>query len=62
MHLSAAAGAPTIGLFGPTDATTYGPTGRLAIAVVGVSMDAITVRQVVEAGEQLLASQTGTTA
>jgi heptosyltransferase-3 len=62
MHLSAAAGAPTVGLFGPTDAKTYGPTGRLATAVVGVSMDAITVRQVVDAGEQLLASQTGTTA
>ena len=34
MHLSAAAGAPTIGLFGPTDATTYRPAGRRATAVV----------------------------
>jgi heptosyltransferase-3 len=62
MHLSAAAGAPTIGLFGPTDANTYGPTGRLATAVVGVSMEAITVQQVVEAGQQLLASKARTTA
>jgi heptosyltransferase-3 len=62
MHLSAAAGAPTIGLFGPTDANTYGPAGRLATAVVGASMDAITVRQVVETGQQLLASQTDTPA
>lgn len=54
MHLSAAAGAPTIGLFGPTDAATYAPTGRLATAVVGASMAAITVRQVVEAAERLL--------
>ena len=53
MHLAAAAGAPTIGLFGPTDANTYGPAGPLATAVVGVSMDAITVAQVVEAGERL---------
>ena len=55
MHLSAAAGAPTIGLFGPTDASTYGPAGPLATAVVGVSMDAITVAQVVEAVTQMRA-------
>ncbi len=53
MHLSAAAGAPTIGLFGPTDADTYAPAGPLAAAVVGLSMDAISVTQVVEAGEQM---------
>jgi heptosyltransferase III len=62
MHLSAAAGAPTIGLFGPTDASTYSPAGRLATSVVAVSMDAITVAQVVEASRQLFVSQTGTTA
>jgi ADP-heptose:LPS heptosyltransferase len=56
MHLAAAAGAPTIGLFGPTDAATYGPTGRAATAVIGATMDAITVRQVVCAGETLLAT------
>jgi heptosyltransferase-3 len=56
MHLAAAAGAPTIGLFGPTDAATYGPSGPAATAVIAETMDAITVRKVVEAGETLLAS------
>jgi ADP-heptose:LPS heptosyltransferase len=55
MHLSAAAGAPTIGLFGPTDATTYRPAGHRATAVVARSMDAISVPQAVEAAEKLLA-------
>jgi ADP-heptose:LPS heptosyltransferase len=54
MHLSAATGTPTIGLFGPTDAATYGPTGRLATAVVEASMAEITVQQVTEAATQLL--------
>jgi heptosyltransferase III len=56
MHLSAAAGAPTIGLFGPTDAKTYWPTGRCATAVVAASMEAIPVNRVVEAADTLLAS------
>jgi ADP-heptose:LPS heptosyltransferase len=56
MHLSAAAGATTIGLFGPTDATTYAPAGHRAMAVEGDggSMAAITVEQVVAAAEILL--------
>jgi heptosyltransferase III len=54
MHLSAATGTPTIGLFGPTDSATYGPTGRLATAVVGTSMAAITVDQVASAADALL--------
>jgi heptosyltransferase-3 len=54
MHLAAAAGTPTIGLFGPTDAAVYRPTGRLAAAVAGTSMDAITVEQVAMAAERLL--------
>ena len=54
MHLSAAAGAPTVGLFGPTDAATYAPTGSRAVAVVAASMDAITVDQVVGAARTLL--------
>jgi heptosyltransferase-3 len=54
MHLSAAAGTPTIGLFGPTDAATYAPTGRMAVAVVGHTMEAVTVLQVVETAERLL--------
>ena len=55
MHLSAAAGAPTIGLFGPTDAATYRPAGRCATAVVATTMDAIAVSQVEEAARALLA-------
>ncbi len=54
MHLSAAAGAPTIGLFGPTDASTYAPSGRLARAVVATSMEAISVEQVAEAARHLI--------
>jgi heptosyltransferase III len=56
MHLAAAAGAPTIGLFGPTDAATYAPAGSRAIAVEGAggSMAAITVQQVAEAAKTLL--------
>lgn len=54
MHLAAAAGAPTIGVFGPTDAATYGPTGRSAVAVIGESIDAISVTDVVAAAERLL--------
>ncbi|HBK08309.1 MAG TPA: heptosyltransferase [Acetobacteraceae bacterium] len=54
MHLSAAAGAPTIGLFGPTDASIYAPAGRCAVAVVQPSMDAISVRQVTDAARTLL--------
>ena len=34
MHLAAAAGAPTLGLFGPTDASGYAPVGRRARAAV----------------------------
>lgn len=33
MHLAAAAGAPTLGLFGPTDETTYAPAGRATATV-----------------------------
>jgi ADP-heptose:LPS heptosyltransferase len=60
MHLSAAAGAPTIGLFGPTDAATYAPTGRLTATVIGTSMAEITVEQVADAAERLLAQKTPT--
>ncbi|WP_158745470.1 glycosyltransferase family 9 protein [Acidisphaera sp. L21] len=34
MHLAAAAGTPTIGLFGPTPASEYAPAGRIATAVL----------------------------
>lgn len=33
MHLAAAAGAPTLGLFGPTPSAEYGPAGRRAAFV-----------------------------
>jgi ADP-heptose:LPS heptosyltransferase len=34
MHLAAAAGAPTLGLFGPTEAAEYAPSGRCAAALL----------------------------
>jgi ADP-heptose:LPS heptosyltransferase len=37
MHLAAAAGAPTLGLFGPTPAEVYAPAGVSAAAVVSTS-------------------------
>ena len=56
MHLAAAAGAPTIGLFGPTNALEYGPAGLCARAVVAVSarMDDISVEQVARAAAEIL--------
>jgi len=56
MHLAASAGAPTIGLFGPTPAPEYAPAGRRALAVVGPSraMEAITVDAVRQAVDHLL--------
>ncbi|MGY6532244.1 glycosyltransferase family 9 protein [Glycocaulis sp.] len=33
MHMAAAAGTPTLGLFGPTDERIYGPWGRATLAV-----------------------------
>jgi heptosyltransferase-3 len=59
MHLAAAAGAPTLGLFGPTDATEYGPAGARARAVVGRTMSDIAVAQVVQAAELLSRSAAG---
>ncbi len=57
MHMAAAAGAPTLGLFGPTDADVYGPVGRSAIAVRGADMAAITVDLVVAAAHGLLSDR-----
>ncbi|HTN12474.1 MAG TPA: glycosyltransferase family 9 protein [Acetobacteraceae bacterium] len=39
MHLAAAAGAPTLGLFGPTPAAEYAPSGRCAAAVLASRPD-----------------------
>jgi heptosyltransferase-3 len=56
MHLAAASGAPTLGLFGPTNAEEYGPAGRRARALTGATaaMDSISVDAAVEAAERLL--------
>jgi heptosyltransferase-3 len=56
MHLAAASGTPTLGLFGPTDAAEYAPSGPRAVAVAGVdaSMASISVDAVEEAAVRLL--------
>ncbi|ABI62883.1 glycosyltransferase family 9 protein [Granulibacter bethesdensis] len=60
MHLSAASGIPTLGLFGPTPAAEYAPAGRHAAAVMAdgspgeAPMEALTVDKVVTAAEELL--------
>ncbi|MXP63765.1 glycosyltransferase family 9 protein [Roseomonas sp. M0104] len=60
MHLSAAAGAPTLGLFGPTQAGEYAPVGRRARAVVAqgaagqAPMTALGVGEALEAAIALL--------
>ena len=58
MHLAAASGAPTLGLFGPTNAAEYGPTGRRAVALAGsdATMESISVNAAVEAAARLLAA------
>ena len=56
MHLAAASGAPTLGLFGPTDAAEYAPSGPRVAAVTGAdaSMTGISVDAVEEAAVRLL--------
>jgi heptosyltransferase III len=56
MHLAAAAGVPTLGLFGPTPAEEYAPAGRQAAAVVGPgpSISELSVSAVLNAATQLL--------
>jgi len=57
MHLAGSAGAPTIGLFGPTPSAEYAPAGPHTLAVVGpsASMEAISVAAVARAVDHLLA-------
>lgn len=61
MHLAAAAGAPTIGLFGPTPASEYAPAGPRARAVLAkgppgaAPMVRLSVPQVLAAAAELLA-------
>ncbi len=60
MHLAAAAGAPTLGLFGPSRRSEYGPTGLRARAVVApgpdgeASIEHLTVEAVLHEAEALL--------
>lgn len=56
MHLAAAAGAPTLGLFGPTPAGEYAPAGPRAAAVVAAdgTMTGLGVEQVLAAAVHLL--------
>lgn len=61
MHLAAATGTPTLGLFGPTPADEYAPMGRRAAAVLadgppGASpMADLPVEKVIAAAQRLLA-------
>jgi ADP-heptose:LPS heptosyltransferase len=61
MHIAAATGVPTLGLFGPTPASEYGPIGPHAEAVLAdgppaaTPMDRLEVETVVEAATRLLA-------
>lgn len=63
MHLSAACGTPTLGLFGPTFASEYAPIGPRAQAVLAkgpagaTPMQRLAVAQVVEAAAKLLARE-----
>lgn len=61
MHIAAATGVPTLGLFGPTPASEYGPVGARAEAVLAdgppatTPMDRLEVETVTEAASRLLA-------
>jgi heptosyltransferase III len=57
MHLAAAAGTPTLGLFGPTSAEEYAPAGRhTAVAVArGGSMADLSVEEAFAAADSLIA-------
>jgi len=56
MHLAAAAGVPTLGLFGPTNAAEYAPSGRCAAAVIAATrqMQDLSVTQALAAATTLL--------
>jgi ADP-heptose:LPS heptosyltransferase len=57
MHLAAAAGAPTLGMFGPTSISEYSPMGCRAASLAGTTsaMDSITVDAALDVARQLLA-------
>ena len=60
MHLAAAAGTPTLGLFGPTPASEYAPTGRRTAAAIApgppghTPIEALGVDQVLASARTLL--------
>ena len=60
MHLAAAAGTPTIGLFGPTPASEYAPAGRCTAAVLAPGLagrapiDGLAVAQVLAQAQAML--------
>ena len=60
MHLAAAAGTATLGLFGPTPASEYAPSGRCAAAVLApgpagrTPIEALTVDQVLARARDML--------
>ena len=58
MHLAAAAGAATLGLFGPTPASEYGPSGRradfVAAAAELVPMESLTLEAALDGARRLL--------
>jgi len=56
MHLSAAAGTPTLGLFGPTPSAEYAPAGRrTAVAIApGAAMADLTVDAALDAAQTLI--------
>jgi ADP-heptose:LPS heptosyltransferase len=60
MHLAAAAGAPTLGLFGPTPADEYAPSGRHSAVVIamGQAMTDLPVDRAFAAAERLIARTT----
>lgn len=68
MHLSAATGTPTIGLFGPTPASEYAPVGARALAVLAkgppgnAPMGALAATRVAEEAAALLARPVATAA
>ena len=59
MHLAAAAGTPTLGLFGPTPAEQYSPAGRCTAFVRSPTgrMEDLTVAAAVAVAERLLGAQ-----
>jgi len=53
-HLAAAAGAPVVALFGPTDPRRWGPRGERVRILSAGSLESIETEQVIAAGKELL--------